>query len=721
MKTAICLLLTLSLMIGGIGMISVFAEGELLTTDKTAYGVDEPITVTAVGSGKDWVGIYYPGTQNSVRWVYVEDVGSGTPFDIRTVGVVNDGMPDTLAPGRYIIRLMPDDTTDHALALETVEITIGDVDSIPTVGGDSSRLTIEKTTFAYDEPITVSAIGSGKDWVGIYYPGEPHSIRWEYVEALGSGTPFDVKTDTQDNGSAPEVFPAGEYIIRLMPDDTSDLARAIAWVTVTIEAPSSEKPEAPIAAAYTLKHNTDGFAEGTLSVTLGKDNSATDIIPYWANEGGKLKGYTALAKFKVKGERIEITISKNILIPTGATKLLLYTVNANGETSEEAYEIALPENAAAKDFGEPIVEFQAVSDIHLNASANHTYNLNFKNMLKDVALNSPKSIGIFVAGDIADHGYSDEFRQLESIHASVENAPPYFLAIGNHDFYNGSYKDQLAQFLQYAKLPDGKNPTSSHYDFWLGGYHFVFLGNDFAPVDGVKTTLSPATVKWLDETLAENRSEGKPTFLFLHQSLYDTVAGSLPGQGWDGVSNESGLRATLKKYPEVIMFNGHSHWTLDSERNMYPRSDSLPTIFNTASVAYLWTSYRVTGGENLDGSQGYYVRVYEDKVVVLGRDFISGEWIPSALYAVPYENKGGSPVTPPDTTETPDTTATPDTTKAPTSTDAPVTGDTPNLPSDPSDRDQGSSLGLILGITAAVAAVGIATAAFFIIKKKKKE
>lgn len=685
-------------------MISAFAEGELLTTDKTAYGEDEPITVTAVGSGKDWVGIYYPDTQNSVRWVYVEDVGSGTPFDIRTVGEVNDGMPDTLAPGRYIIRLMPDDTTDHSLALETVEITIGDVDSLPIVSGDSSRLSIEKTTFAYNEPITVSAVGSGKDWVGIYYPDEPHSIRWEYVEALGSGVPFDVKTDTRDNGSAPDTLPAGKYIIRLMPDDTTELHRAVAWVTVTVEAPSAHAPELPISASYQLKNDTDGFAEGRLQMTFGQDSAATDVIPYWGNENGKLKGYTALAKFKVTGTTVTREIPQNVLIPTGATKLLLYTVNANGMLSEEAYEIDLPENAAAKDLGKPLVEFQAVSDIHLNASADHTYNLNFKNMLKDVVLNSPESIGIFIAGDIADHGYEEEFRQLVSIHNAVENAPPYFLAIGNHDLYNGDYAAKIAQFLRYAKLPSGETPESTHYDFWLGGYHFVFLGNDAAPVNGVETTLGPSTIKWLERTLAENRDESRPTFLFLHQSLYDTVAGSLAGQGWNGVASESGLRATLKKYPEVIMFNGHSHWTLDSERNMYPRSETLPTIFNTASVAYLWTSYRVAGGENLDGSQGYYVRVYEDKVAVLGRDFITGEWIPSAMYVVPYEKKSAG--------ETPDTTV-----MTPT-TDTPTTTDTPDI-SEPIDPEKGSPLGLILGITAAVAAIG--TAAFLIIKKKKSK
>ena len=84
------------------------------------------------------------------------------------------------------------------------------------------------------------------------------------------------------------------------------------------------------------------------------------------------------------------------------------------------------------------------------------------------------------------------------------------------------------------------------------------------------------------------------------------------------------------------MFNGHTHWTLNSENCMYVDEESLITIFNTASVGYLWQSYYKPTGEHLDGSEGYYVRVYEDKIAVLGRNFVTGEWISSAQFVVNY-------------------------------------------------------------------------------------
>ena len=395
-----------------------------------------------------------------------------------------------------------------------------------------------------------------------------------------------------------------------------------------------QKLKAPLSALYDLADSAGGFATGKITVTLAEGTSATDIVSYWASEKGRLDGYTALARFKVEGDFAECVIGKDVLIPTGATELWVYAANRDGVLSDAAYVIPLPENAASADFGQCLFEFQVVSDIHLNADASHPYNVNFKNMLTDITQNSPNSVGVFVSGDIADHGLSDEYGQLVALHSLVEGAPPYFLAIGNHDFYHGEYADKIQQFLKHARLPDGKNPNSVHYDFWLNRYHFVFLGNDAYPVDGVKTTLTRKTLKWLDQTLAKDRRENRPTFLFLHQSLLGTVAGSLKGQNWNGVVSEDAFREVLKKYPEVIMFNGHSHWVLDSERNYSPRSEALPAIFNTSSVAYLWTSYHKTEGEELAGSEGYYVRVYEDKVVVRGRDFASGKWLPSATYAL---------------------------------------------------------------------------------------
>jgi hypothetical protein len=65
---------------------------------------------------------------------------------------------------------------------------------------------------------------------------------------------------------------------------------------------------------------------------------------------------------------------------------------------------------------------------------------------------------------------------------------------------------------------------------------------------------------------------------------------------------------------------------------MFPGNEDSPTAFNTASVGYLWSSYNFTTGEYIPGTHGYYVRIYDDKVVFLGRDFEKNEFIPSAIF-----------------------------------------------------------------------------------------
>ncbi len=623
-------------------------ETKKLTVSKTEYEYDEPILVTAVGSGKDWVGIYYPDSTKSIYWTYIDasaknGVGSGVEFDIKQAANSTSGAPAELPAGKYIIRLMPNDSSDLAQAVESVEITIKESEEErPTSGGDLTRLNVPKTEYAYTEAITISAIGSGKDWVGIYTPDASASLYWTYIDTsanngVGSGVEFDIREAANRNHNAPSELPAGEYIIRLMPNDSENISKAVAWIKITVKElqPGELKvPGKPISAEYELTDSASGYSEGELTVTVAGDEPAEDIVCYWADENGHLEDYTALAKFKITGETTVRKLPPYTLIPAGATKLLVYT-SLKGVLSEECYEIELPEGAASDPLEDPWVEFQVVSDIHIN-EGDHEYNANYTQMLQDIVKTSPDSVGVFIVGDIADHGYANEWKTFAQLHASVESAPAYYLAIGNHDLYNGGYEAQINQFLNYTQLPEGGKASSCHYDFWLEGYHYVFLGNDAGPVGGRDTTLTPETLEWLDRTLAEDREEDIPTFLFLHQSIYNTIAGSLPGQGWDGVVDDNGLSEVLKKYPEVIMFNGHSHWTLDSEGCMYPRSEELPTIFNTASVAYLWTSYDLVGGESMEGSQGYYIQVYKDKVVVRGRDFTTGKWIASAQFVVEY-------------------------------------------------------------------------------------
>ena len=315
-------------------------------------------------------------------------------------------------------------------------------------------------------------------------------------------------------------------------------------------------------------------------------------------------------------------------------------------------------------------------------------------MLKDVQALNKDAMGIFVVGDMADTGREQEYINMTELYTAAGKVPPLFLAIGNHDLSSLPFDEANALFLKYATLPDGTHPTDTSYDFWLDGYHFIFLGTDTAA--GLHSSFTRETMTWLKDKIEENRDPARPVFLFLHQSLSNTVSGSLPGEGWSGVDNENMLRNALRSYPEVMFFNGHSHWTMDSVGNMFEGDKKLPCrAFNCASVAYLWSGYNVVTGEHLNGSQGYMVKLCDGKLYVLGRDFARGEWIPAAQYCIvlkevtepeteapteaptdaPTEAPTDEPVdTPANDTDATDTTAAPDGTNTGNATEAPKSG-----------------------------------------------
>ena len=524
-----------------------------------------------------------------------------------------------------------------AAAALALTICFAAISGTSAFSAEEQRLTVSKTEFEYGEPILITAYGKGLDWVGIYAPDGTASILWVYIDentagGVGNGVEFDIiDRGVINNGAEYADITPGEYIVRLMPDNTSDLSRAIETIKIKVleqSAPAGLKP--PSGAEYTPAGN--GFAAGTLKVELPEDSQAKDVQPYWADGNGILSDYMPLPKFKVKKNSAVYVFPESVIIPEGATELWIYTLGRNGKRSDECFKLTLPEGSDFKNSQKPGTEFQVISDIHITQDNAHVHNQHFRLVLEDISKLSPESIGIFIDGDIADTGNEAEYELMTEMYQAQSGIPPLFLAIGNHDLYNGTMEEKTALFLRYAKKADGTHPSGLHYDFYLKGFHFVFLGNDEL-VRGVDTTLNENTLKWLKNVLEKDRDASRPVFLFIHQSLYDTVAGSLPGQNWNGVHNEDAFRELIYNYPEIIMFNGHSHWTMDSERNGYLR-EGYPSIFNTASTAYLWTSYNIITGENLNGSQGYYIEIYDDMIMIRGRDFANSKWIPAAQYCL---------------------------------------------------------------------------------------
>ena len=514
-------------------------------------------------------------------------------------------------------------------------------------------LTTNKTVYEYGEKIYVTASGGDKKaWVGIYKAGDTpgdttgcaKSIYWYYsnghtdgsIVSCTSGTTIAIQDASLNTDMTPEL-PVGEYEIHLFKDGSYNVAK-----TVRISIVDTSVVLKSI--SYSLDNNTDGYANGTVTVKASSESAkGMDCVMFWADGSGTpLNTFTALAKFKLTGTTTTHEMYDYTIIPTRAEKLIAY-ITAGDQLIGNPVSFTLP-TGRNKILTSDYIEFQLISDIHVSSTggAYGVANQHFAKVLEDIKSNSPDSIGIFVNGDISDTGAEADYQQVESIYNSAKASggiPDLHISVGNHDWYKDNPN---SLFQRYAKKLNNSLASQNsvvYYDETVAGYHFIYLGSE-SQGNGTWAELSNAQLNWLESRLAAFTAEDpdKPVFILLHQPLYNTVAGSLPGQGWHGVTQETALRNILKKYDQAIIAGGHSHWELNSKSNMYPGASDMCVAVNTASAGYLWSDYNTATGQYLQGSQGYYVRVYDDKVVFMGRDFVSGKYIPSACFVV-QQNK----------------------------------------------------------------------------------
>ena len=95
------------------------------------------------------------------------------------------------------------------------------------------------------------------------------------------------------------------------------------------------------------------------------------------------------------------------------------------------------------------------------------------------------------------------------------------------------------------------------------------------------------------------------------------------------------LQEIINNYPNVLLFSGHTHWTLDSVQPALYGNKEKASFVNCASVGYLWND----SDTNEPGSEGIYVDVYEDYVFIKGREFLDRKWVSSTQLVFPkYKN-----------------------------------------------------------------------------------
>lgn len=263
-----------------------------------------------------------------------------------------------------------------------------------------------------------------------------------------------------------------------------------------------------------------------------------------------------------------------------------------------------------------------------------TYLQNLKKVLTVIKNNDVDMI--LFAGDIGDLGTRFAFQTyVDAIDEIFGDDKPIIQTImGNHDYWNKNALTAINHIKAFKDITE-QSPWT-HYV--VNGYHFIGA----SPDHGSMTSAYRITSKWLDKELekASAESDGKPIIVMTHNQPKNTSYGS---EDWGDTTIDS----VLSKYPNVISFSGHVHYSLLDERSIWQGGY---TVINTQSLSYTELEQGKENGTippNADATPMGYIMEFSDNSIDIHRmNFTDGnmgyEEKQNMLwsFSLPYENNG---------------------------------------------------------------------------------
>lgn len=328
------------------------------------------------------------------------------------------------------------------------------------------------------------------------------------------------------------------------------------------------------------------------------------------------------------GNKYTDFIPQNIA-PKGTKQISVY--DSNGEYKGRVNLGFLQQPSRSK-----LYSFCAISDVHITSN---TSNEDFQRALTFVE--SSDCLFTCICGDLTQNGNDVQMAQYKSVVDTYALTKPVYAMAGNHETIWGYMTSERTQ--PYTGQP-------LYYSFEQGNDVFIMLGHYGAyKGDGVgwlsSEFISVEELQWLYETLEANRN--KRCFIFNHVYPYEDGVGDANrlygGNQWlttDGSIGQAFIEL-LKHYKNTVLFHGHSHLRFHLQevdekanyaedigyRSVHIPSLSVPRDMAESGVSYIYAE-----------SEGYIVDVYDNYIILNGRDFIDneadGHILPIATYKI---------------------------------------------------------------------------------------
>lgn len=292
--------------------------------------------------------------------------------------------------------------------------------------------------------------------------------------------------------------------------------------------------------------------------------------------------------------------------------------------------------------GNKLYSFGALADVHVTVS---TFAMEkFKQALE--YFNDTESVAFTcIAGDLTGNGTAEQFTTYRNAVAKYSPNVPVYETTGNHDVENTG----IAPFL----TKESTQPYIGRdlfYSFSHGNDLFVMFGMS-GWIGKTGDIFTAEALQWLYETLEANRN--KRCFVFEHcpnmvvtnglvheDSGSGSIIGLTPPTGnlLNQGSTSRPFRELMAHYKNIVWFHGHSHMDFAYQEQCsqvnYERKFGCHSIHIPSSASGRSLNDAGTGWVNPTGSYGYVVDVYENHIVLRGRDFVANKFVPIATYCL---------------------------------------------------------------------------------------
>lgn len=248
------------------------------------------------------------------------------------------------------------------------------------------------------------------------------------------------------------------------------------------------------------------------------------------------------------------------------------------------------------------------------------------------------SDAFITVGDTTSRGSRTNWDMTRSCFRRIPDAAKkIILTIGNHDGWNDNgFDDAIKEYYSAYEDICHRKINTTYFSEILNGYYFICIGTDSD--SGCEAEISDKQMTWFRNEMEKAGATNRPVFVFCHQSLNQRHG--LP-RTWDrhedpnrpltdgGIGDRSDEVADIiKKYKNVFYFSGHSHMGLCGED--MKASEGYSTFEEEDGVTLINLPSLSCGNHHgqLQGlGIGLQLEVYEDKVILRPKNYISGRFI----------------------------------------------------------------------------------------------